>query len=60
MTLHAELSFSRRKLFSSLWEHEDDRRRAFQASISPLFILVSCIEAKPAHVVRENVRIPVL
>ena len=60
MTLHAELSFSRRKLFSSLWEHEDDRRRAFQASISPLFILVSRIEAKLAHVVRENVRIPVL
>ena len=36
MTLHAGVSFSRRKLFSSLWEHEDDRRRAFQALLAPL------------------------
>lgn len=34
MTLHAGLSFSRRKLFSSLWEHEDDRRRPFQAFVA--------------------------
>ena len=34
MTVHAGVSFSRRKLFSSLWEHEDDRRCPFQALLA--------------------------
>ena len=32
--MHAGVSFSRRKLFSSLWEHEDDRRCPFQALLA--------------------------
>ena len=40
MTVHAGVSFSRRKLFSSLWEHEDDRRRAFQAFPASLLLLL--------------------